>query len=336
MNVKLKSIGLVFVVVVTVALAHSCFKQKLDPNTDLPKIDRAQLCLDGGAAIDTSTNECICRGGTIWNGVRCDVVAQEAAPFEPTVAPPQPVVNEEPTVAETEAASVLEGTSIEPTEPELKEARSSHSEFLALVQRACRIGNGTWLKNHDYCHCPNGQVLMGRRCRPMNGRMMNDVCLRAVNKGTWNDGICGCSEGEVFSPARGGCMKTPLTDKTLLRYVCENSMNQGYWDEVLGYCTCPKGKLMIGETCESKSRMSSASVCESSVYGGKWNSKDKRCECPNSKIWANQSCLGVGEVDAETACISQTNRGTWIKERGRCACPNKERWIASKKICIPR
>jgi hypothetical protein len=340
MNIKIKTVVLILTLTATSAIVHSCFKQKLDTNDALPKIDRGQLCQDGGATIDQSTNECICTGGTTWNGVRCDVPSKEdsAGNVEATVPespPPPPVLPEiekADSLGDTEK-DVSEAISSEVDVPKVEE---SSAEFLSLVRRACRIGNGTWLKKFEYCHCPDGKVLMGRRCRPMNGRMIDDVCLRAVNKGTWNGGICECGEGEVFSPGRGGCMKTPITDKTLLRRICVNSMNLGRWNDTIGECSCPSGKIMVGETCENKSKMTSSEVCESAANSGKWDVISKRCDCPNQKIWANQSCLGVGEVDAETACISATNRGTWIKAKGRCACPKGERWIPSKKLCIAR
>ena len=325
MNLKMKSLVLVLSLVATVALAHSCFKQKLDTNDDLPKIDRAQLCQDGVASVDVTTNECICSGGTTWNGVRCDVnVADEARKLV------EPSVTETPTPIPEPIPGVPAKT-VEETIPKIE---ASSADFLALVHRACRIGNGTWLKKFEYCHCPDGKVLMGRRCRPMNGRMMDDVCLRAVNKGTWINGVCECAEGEVFSSGRGGCVKTLLTDKIILRRICENSMNNGRWNETAGECSCPAGKMMIGETCENKSKMSSSDICESPAIAGKWNSARKSCDCREQKIWANQSCLSVAQIDAESACISGTNKGKWVKAKSLCVCPKGERWVLSKKMCM--
>ena len=336
MNLKMKSLVLVLTVAATVALAHSCFKQKLDTNDDLPKIDRAQLCQDGGASIDTTSNECICSGGTTWNGVRCDVaetseashLAEPATVDTPAPADAEPEHSKSPEVAPTPLPEAAKSLDVEPTKVE-----ESSAEFLGLVRRACRIGNGTWLKKFEYCHCPDGKVLMGRRCRPMEGRMIDDVCLRAVKKGTWKDGVCACAEGEVFSAGRGGCVKTQLTDKTVLRRICENSMNRGRWNDAAAECSCPAGKMMIGETCENKSKMTSPEVCESPANRGKWNPAGKSCDCPDQKIWANQTCLALDQIDAESACISATNKGTWAKNKSLCTCPKGKHWLPSKKIC---
>jgi hypothetical protein len=336
MNLKMKSLVLVVTLSATVALAHSCFKQKLDTKDELPKIDRAQLCQDGGASIDAATNECICSGGTTWNGVRCDVVAKDDASnlTEPEGIDTPVAEIEQPKAVEVVSTTIPSPEPVKPAEAEPVKAEESSPDFLALVHRACRIGNGVWLKKFEYCHCPDGKVLMGRRCRPMNGRMIDDVCLRAVNKGTWKDGICTCAEGEVFSAGRGGCVKSAMTDKTILRRICENSMNNGRWNDVVGECSCPVGKMMIGETCENKSKMTSAEVCESPGISGKWDATEKTCDCPEKKIWANQTCFSPAEIDAESACIASTNRGKWVKSKGLCACPKGERWIPSKKICI--
>lgn len=326
MKFSLRTIVTVMITFAAVAIAQSCFRQNSEKKDALPKIDRAQLCRDGGAAVNEVTNECSCATGLVWNGVRCDVV-HSSAPVTPAETPVAkvPAPAPAPVIVETKPQPIPASGGSSPV-----------PDWLPELIRACRIGNGSWLKNHQYCHCPDGKVLMGRRCRPMSGRMMNDVCQRAVKKGEWMNGVCVCPAGQSFSPGLGGCVDAPVSDKTILRRICGSSMNQGRWNEKTSSCTCPAGKMLVDETCVSKSKLTSATVCTSPVNGGEWEPSTKSCSCPDGKIWINQACLGVGLVDAETACLSELNRGTWIKKKGQCGCPGQQRWIASKKICIPR
>lgn len=327
MKMKIRTFPMVLIVGAAVVLVHSCFRQKSDKKDELPKIDRAQLCRDGGAAVNESTNECICTTGMIWNGVRCEAVP---VPPESELASgdtPVEKIPSKPVVIEKIPQSPA------PTE---KNGKTAAPDWLPELKRACRIGNGSFLKSNQYCHCPNGKVLMGRRCFPMNGRMLDDVCLRAVKKGTWTNGVCKCPAGQTFSPGLGGCVDAPVTDKTILRRICSNSMNDGRWNEKSSTCTCPVGKVLIDETCVSKSKLTSATVCTSQSNAGTWDPARKVCNCPNSKIWVNQSCLESGDVEAESACLSELNRGKWNKKKGQCECPGRKSWIAAKKMCLPR
>jgi hypothetical protein len=300
------------VVVTTIMLTHSCFRQE-GGKGGVPKIDRAQLCRDGGATVNEATNECECSTGLIWNGVRCDVdrsvlesrkqnpssggPAETDAATGPAQDEPVPQQADEAAVEVT--AEIMRRMKPAPAKPESEPATApatapedvaGDSSWIPQLIRACRIAGGDWLQRHKYCHCPDGKVLMGRRCRLTYGRMTDDVCLRAVNKGVWKGGICECPRGKVFSPGRGGCVEKFTGDSVIMRRICENTVNQGKWIQRLERCRCPDGHILVGETCVLKTYLRSEDVCESFENGGTWNAATKRCACPAGKSWINQSC----------------------------------------------
>lgn len=297
-------------VIATIVLTHSCFRQDGRRGGGVPKIDRAQLCLDGGATVDEKTNECVCAAGLVWTGVRCDVdrsiLGQQESSVRSVKDEPQKVPDPPPSAAPAvkESQASAEEPSVEvtdkimrrtkPAKPQTQaEERSTASQepqWMSSLIRACRIAGGSWLARHKYCHCPDGKVLMGRRCRLTGGRMTDDVCLRAVNKGKWKGGICECPKGLVFSPGRGGCVEPFAGDDVIMRRICENTVNQGKWIQRHGRCRCPDDHILVDETCVRKTYLRSEDICESFENGGTWNSAAKRCSCPAGKTWINQSC----------------------------------------------
>lgn len=299
------------VVVATILLTHSCFRPEAGSKSGVPKIDRAQLCRDGGATVNEISNECECSAGLAWNGVRCEVDGSVIVNQAQTVSSGSIETTE--TTASTadsnpaqqpvdEAAVEVTAEIMRRMKPSPEKGASEPAEFtkagpaagerswIPQLIRACRIAGGAWLERHQYCHCPDGKVLMGRRCRLTYGRMTDDVCLRAVNKGVWRGGICECPNGKVFSPGRGGCVEKFTGDSVIMRRICENTVNQGKWIQRLERCRCPDGHIMVGETCVLKTHLRSADVCESSENGGTWNAASKLCNCPAGKSWINQSC----------------------------------------------
>lgn len=344
MNASARFIFAAVGVVITILMTHSCFRQNLTGPGGVPKIDRAQLCSDGGANVNEQTNECECPAGLVWNGVRCDigvsalVMAEEipAPVVEPVVTTP-PSAEQSANVPEVKAelavpestAEVEKDTSVQ--DP-VEKVEASLSWIPQLI-RACRIAGGSYLAAQQYCHCPDGKVLMGRRCRLTDGRMTDDICLRAINKGRWQGGVCSCPEGKVFSPGRGGCVEPFTGDSTILRRICENTVNQGKWNERQHLCMCPAGKVLFGETCVPKTNLRSADICESRQNRGAWDSHARACRCPEGQIWFNQSCENLADVDSSAACHGDLNKGRWNKAKNTCDCPRGTSWNAARKSC---
>ena len=80
----------------------------------------------------------------------------------------------------------------------------------AKVQKACETAGGRWVANQSYCSCSGRKVLFGQRCRYLLVRHLNrKLCENNVLPGRWFQGSCRCSGGQIFSPARGGCVQKP-------------------------------------------------------------------------------------------------------------------------------
>jgi hypothetical protein len=304
-------------------------------NSAKSAVDKDKLCALGGAHYDAASNECACDGGRAWDGARCGppAVGQPAAaepvlPTEATAAQPAsaPAAEESPAVPSAEPMP-------EPTEPPAKLETPSAGTRKAL-HAACRRANGHWVEKDGYCYCPRAEVLVGQHCYRLPGRVTDDACLRAVRKGRWNAGVCECAPGLVFSPARGGCVEPYAGhDVTVLRRICESSLNYGKWDQRNARCLCPEGRIIIGEVCMAQSSESSAAVCESPYNRGRWSPAAKACACPRGRLWIDQTCRPLDLIEPRTACQSELSRGTWNVSMGTCICPGLTHWWPAEKRC---
>ncbi len=131
-------------------------------------IDRSKLCKDGGAELNSETNECVCPYAAHWSGMRCEGASD---------APPAP--------APAVAGAALEATQpvVPPVEPKVEAPPSPPPpEVVAgpdqALKRACRQAKAHWIETDNYCHCPKAQVLVGQKCRKLSGNVTDDTCRR--------------------------------------------------------------------------------------------------------------------------------------------------------------
>ena len=287
--------------------------------SDAAAVDRAGLCKQGGATFNAANNECLCPESQAWNGTGCGGVAALTAVHE-----------ELPAVAKDGAID-----SAHPPVPPANETITPVSEKPSneRLKAVCEKAQARWLPDDGYCACPDRKVLIGSTCRKLAGRMIDDVCLRALNKGSWLNGGCDCPGETVFNAARGGCVLPVLSDQSTLKLSCESSLNNGHWESSNVRCLCPKGRVWVDELCQVQQLLASQDICQGAFNKGKWDLKKKRCRCPGGTLWFNQACLSPKALTLKQACTSEGNSGQWDNERNGCTCPAQMKWNAQAKVC---
>jgi hypothetical protein len=205
------------------------------------------------------------------------------------------------------------------------------------IRQICKAARAEWMAHDASCKCPNGRVLVGKKCEKFKGKLTAVECQSAIYRGKWRQGSCLCDSGKEFSLSRGGCVPGREKAKTaaiaMLRRSCENSRNLGAWDSRRDRCQCPLGRIWQDEQCVAQSSMTSRQVCTSDFNRGRWDTGRKRCECPGGAIWLDQRCQIATAVSEMAACESEANTGRWILASRTCRCPGGKTWNRSRKIC---
>jgi hypothetical protein len=202
-----------------------------------------------------------------------------------------------------------------------------------VAESLCEDAGGKWRASDEYCDCPGKEVIFIGSCKLMKGRNSDDHCERAKFPGEFSRGVCECKkDGEVFTPARGGC--APRVEVIgRLKDLCEDSLNAGVWNTTDERCKCSGGKVWFEQNCVIQDDLSSREVCESDYHKGKWDSVKRRCICPVSNLWVDQTCVAIRDVPDRTACESELNGGTWNLQLGSCNCPTGKGWLPKVKLC---
>lgn len=317
---------------ILVSMASACKDEP--PSVESATIARSKFCKDGGAEFNPDSNECACPYAAHWTGAKCEADGDQKpaakpepeAPVMATVPPAEPKPAEEP---KPEAQPAQAPTETAPATP------GPVDEALKV---ACKRAKAHWVEDAGYCLCPKNQVLMGRVCRDAKGRITDDACLRAVHKGKWKKGDCVCPADQVFVPGRGGCVARPAPSETpnvtLLRRVCESSINDGKWDVAQARCNCPVGRIWHDELCQAQQKLTSRVVCESAFNQGTWDKKQKTCTCKPGTFWINQRCLSAATLTEKAACDAESSKGKWSAQVNRCICPGLTKWDPKTLNCV--
>jgi len=293
-----------------------------DPATkdasDAAGVDRVGLCTQDGTTLDAATNECLCPKSKVWNGTGCGAALVTAAQAE--LAPM--------------AKDGTNGSSHAPVPPAAEATAPDHEKpGNERLKALCIQAQARWLPDEGYCACPGRKVLVGPTCRKLAGRMIDDVCLRALNKGSWHNGGCDCPGETVFNAARGGCVLPVLPDQVTLKLSCESSLNDGHWESQNVRCLCPKGRVWVDELCQVQQQLASQDICEGAFNKGKWDLQRKRCNCPGGTLWFNQACQSPKALTLKQACTSEGNGGKWDDDGKGCTCPAQMKWNVQAKVC---
>ena len=226
-------------------------------------------------------------------------------------------------------------------------SQDSSSSLVDKFKKRCSTARGTFYEKDQYCICPNAKALVDHTCRSLQGKMIDDVCLRASSPGKWTQGTCECPPNKVFSPTRGGCVnpvnyaqkytgRSGLPSKTFLnlqKKSCENSINKGLWNHEKLDCQCGPGKVFYQELCIEMQKLSSKEICETFGQRGRWNRDQKTCQCPIGKLWVNQRCTPYSDISPEDGCHSNGSGGVWDAQAQSCLCPAGKVWAISGKSC---
>lgn len=299
------------------------------PTVESATTARTKFCKDGGAEFNAETNECVCPYAAHWTGARCEAKGDTPAAPQPEAAAPA-----------VASVAPMEPKEVEEPQPEpapVAEAQPAPSGDQAL-RAVCKRAKAHWVEDGAYCLCPRGQELVGRSCRDVGGRVTDDMCQRALYRGKWKKGDCRCGPDQVFVPARGGCVArlapTETPNVTLLRRVCESSLNHGKWDAAAARCNCPPGRIWHDEICQTQSKLTSRVVCESSFNQGTWDKSAKTCACKPGYFWINQRCISARTLDEKAACEAESSKATWNGAANRCICPGLTKWDAKTLACV--
>ena len=291
---------------------------------DKAAADAAGLCKQGGATLNAATNECLCPEAQTWNGTGCVAVVAPAAAAAAEAVPAGANAVAEKSIAAAPTLPPMPAPAAAPA------AKGATDERLVQV---CAQAHARWLVDDAYCLCPDRKVLVGSTCRKLAGRMIDDVCLRAVHKGTWHDGGCDCPGETVFNVARGGCVAPVLADQSTLKASCESSLNNGRWEASNVRCLCPKGRVWVDELCQVQQLLASQDICEGAFNKGKWDLAKKRCLCPGGSVWLNQACQSPKSIPPKQICESEANGGRWNSGKRVCVCPRGTSWHGATLTC---
>ncbi len=331
----------IFAIMTLLATFGSC--RKVTPTSTSNTAGTAKLCISGGATLDAAANICVCPQGLEWSGQKCEA-AQGAqltdGPHGVDHPPTETATDKE--LQGHEAAAVTE-----PAVPDHKpeKPKSNDTEWVETFKKRCISAKGKFIANEQYCLCPDTKVLVGFTCRRLQGRVNDDLCLRAVRPGKWLEGVCVCPKNQIFAPNRGGCVapltygkksKSGLTHKgvlAILKRNCESSVNTGLWDPLTQDCTCPEERGFVQELCVERHRVSSKELCESLGQQGRWMRDLKTCQCPPGRMWVNQKCTLYSDITPQDGCHSNGSGGTWDQAKETCLCPTGKVWAISGKSC---
>lgn len=318
--------------------------RKVNPTSSSNTAGTAKLCISGGAALDASANICVCPQGLEWSGQKCET-AQSAHLTDGAV--PQTELSEageEKLLPEADHASIEDQSALGKNGDHPKAA---DGEWIEIFKKRCVAAKGKFVSSEQYCLCPDTKVLVGKTCRHLNGKVNDDLCLRAVRPGKWLEGTCACPKNMIFAPNRGGCVAplalagknsggSGLPKRTLLaiqKRNCESSVNQGLWNPSAQDCTCPNGRGFVQELCVERHRISSKELCETMGQRGQWVRALKTCQCPSGRLWVNQRCTPFSEISPQDGCHSNGSGGMWDEAKGTCLCPPGKVWAISGKSC---
>ena len=303
------------------------------PTVESATSARTKSCRDGGAEFNAESNECVCPYAAHWTGARCEPDSEAKAAVKPDTEAPAMA-----TVAPVEPAEPVKVEEQKPEPAPLEPSPATGGLVDEALRRVCRQAKAHWVDDGNYCLCPKSQVLVGKACRDVGGRITDDACLRAVHKGKWKKGDCVCGPDQVFVPARGGCVSRLSPSDTpnlvLLRRVCESSLNHGKWDAKAARCNCPTGRIWHDEICQSQQKMTSRAVCESAFNQGSWDKTAKVCGCKPGYFWLNQQCLAARTVSEKAGCEAESSRGSWNLSLSRCICPGLAKWDGKSLRCV--
>lgn len=293
---------------------------------------KAQLCQDGGATYHQESDACVCSDGQNWTGARCEKPANAHMPesVPPANALTADGAHQSATIqVKPEDAKPAADDDDDDVDEPVKHASTGNAD---LVNR-CHQAKGEWVEEDHFCLCLAGRVLVANTCRHLPGRPTDDACLRSVFPGHWQKGVCECDEGLVFAPSRGGCVKPYKGGVAALRRECEDSMSRGKWDAADVRCLCPRGKVWLGESCQTQYALSSKDVCESDFNHGTWDYGHKLCVCPGGRVWVNQACIRATSVDPAELCEREAGGGKWNSRVMRCICPRLGHWDEETFTC---
>jgi hypothetical protein len=296
-------------------------------------LDKSQLCAGGGATFDEARRECVCPEGKQWDGSRCEASADQQPQGESAAA--KCAASAGDWDAESSSCACPAGTILTDERCTAAADTGGGGDYdAARVAAACQRAKGSWNGDEAYCFCSDEKVLVGRSCLRLSGRVTDEVCARAVFPGQWRRERCECAaDDDVFSPARGGCAPVRQGSETMLRRLCESSLNKGKWDGVNDRCLCPGGRLWNDELCVVQEDLSSKEVCESDFNKGAWDSDKKRCACKLGSIWIDQQCRSMTAVTNQEACEAELNDGRWDAALNTCICPGLAGWAPALKTC---
>ena len=293
---------------------------------DKAAADAASLCKQGGATLNAATNECLCPEAQTWNGTGCVAVGTPTAAAEGV--PPGANDGAEKSIAAESTPALMPAPAAAPVPAPATKAAADER-----LVKVCALAHARWLADDGYCLCPDRKVLVGSTCRKLAGRMIDDVCLRAVHKGTWHDGGCDCPGETVFNVARGGCVPPVLADQSTLKASCESTLNNGRWEASNVRCLCPKGRVWVDELCQVQQLLASQDICEGAFNKGKWDLAKKRCLCPGGSVWLNQACQSPKSIPPKQICESEANGGRWNSGKRVCVCPRGTSWHGATLTC---
>lgn len=305
-------------------LAVMACKDEPGSGSQTEAVDRSQLCRDGGAALNAATNECVCGSQQVWNGIRCEGQAGSGGQATASAVSHAAPITLPPTPSEPGLALDGQGTA--------SHASAATAAGAAEVGHACKAAGAEWVEGEGYCRCSEGRVLVGKACRPLDGRVTAEVCRQAVHRGQWVDGACECRDGYIFAPSRGGCRRPYRGHGSVLAWECESSVNKGTWDGKRGRCQCPGRRVWKDELCQLQQMLASQEVCESEYNDGNWDKEHKRCNCPYHQVWLNQSCQNPRGIADKVLCTSEAGGGRWDEGKRRCDCV-KGHWHPANKRC---
>jgi len=350
---------------------HLSHCNKVKPSAMVNAAGTAKLCIAGGATLDPQANLCVCPEKMEWTGQKCESVHKSDAQLTESDGPGTPDdpgsqgtttqitkgaveaaaegVEEASNASAHEAAPEVKGDEHHGDAHEIHEntVRKPTENWITAFQKRCVAAKGTFFTRDHYCICPDTKVLVDKTCRRLQGRMTDDVCLRAARPGKWVQGSCECAKDKIFSPSRGGCVfpiaygrkytgKSGLPPKTYLliqKKACESSINKGLWNPETLDCQCGTGKVFYQELCLETQRLSSKEVCESFGQRGRWMRQQKTCQCPVGKLWVNQRCTPYPLISPEDGCHSNGSGGIWDSQTKTCLCPPGKIWAISGKSC---
>jgi hypothetical protein len=353
----------------------SCHKVK--PIAALNTAGTAKLCIAGGATLDPDANICVCPENLQWTGQKCEAAhgahlaegehqkkTSDENPHTTEHGKVEGALHGEdsPDSQESEHAEDSEHAGDHPEKigghdqkphPNIANSESQHeskkpqSMLFDKLKNRCSLARGTFYAKDQFCICPDAKALVDRSCRSLQGKIIDDVCLRAPSPGKWVQGSCECPANKVFSPPRGGCVQPihyaqkytgrsglpSLNFISLQKKSCESSINKGLWNADKLDCQCGTGKVFYQELCIEMQKLSSKEICETFGQRGRWNRDQKTCQCPIGKLWVNQRCTPYADISAEDGCHSNGSGGVWDSQAQSCLCPAGKVWAISGKSC---